>query len=115
MHLNKKAKKAILISAIMAAGLSSQSASAQTLQSIYELPTNWILQNYDREDQVAIWHTSATDCGVSSGMQLYGQPERLSRFWATVMTAKLTNKKVGIYYYVITPGSCKIDSFLIEN
>lgn len=115
MHLNKKLKNLALISAIMTAGLFSQPVSAQTLQHIYVFPGNWRLQNYNREDEIAVWGTGAPDCGGSTGMQLIAGPDRLNRFWAMILTAKSTNKKVGIYYYVVAPGSCMIDSFYIQD
>jgi hypothetical protein len=65
---------------------------------------------------------------VGSGPQLYFTPsscaqgslgfpagtavDDLNRFWALLMTAKVTGQDVGIYYYV-SGTSCLIESFYL--
>jgi hypothetical protein len=77
------------------------------------VPTGWRLQNYVG-GAVSLYYTSSP-CG--SGLLLLGagaSADEKNRLWSLVLTAKATNKSVGIFYET-TSGSCNITSFYTAN
>lgn len=69
--------------------------AAQT--AITNAPSAWKLENYESGD-VVIWFTSS-NCGSGKvTMPAAASQGERSRFWATVSAAKLTGKKIFLYY-----------------
>lgn len=86
----------------------SNANAAMTL--ITNSPTAWRLENYD-SGQIVLWFTTSK-CTVNSQVVVpasLSQADK-SRFWATVMTAKLTGKKIFVYYDD-QATDCRIVSF----
>lgn len=81
---------------------------------IEEVPTNWRLQNYIGNHEIAVWYSSAAGC-TSGKLGFSGATtEELNRFWSTVLTAKITGRPVGITFSG-SGGSCIINDFWIQN
>lgn len=99
--------KRALISLASLASLLPGSAMAAGM-SLAEVPTAWRLENYMGNNVVA-WYTSAT---CSNGSQLHFGSDAMTddknRFWSIVMTAKVSSRKVFVYY---ESTNCNIVSF----
>lgn len=105
-------KKALFLALALAGQLVPGISRASTL-SIMEVPTAWRLENYVGNSVVA-WFTSATCTGGVSQIHFGADAttDDKNRFWSLVMTAKVTNKKVAIYY---DSASCNIVSFSLPE
>jgi hypothetical protein len=82
--------------------------SAASGQSLYleAVPTAWRLQDY-LDGYVTLFYTPSTAC-ANGLLKLSGTEESRNRLWALIMTAKATNKVVGIFY---DSSTCLISSF----
>jgi hypothetical protein len=80
--------------------------------SIEEFPSGWRLQNYN-STYVVIFFTGATDCTMGS-IRMTGTTDDVNRFWSTVLSAKLANRKLGVIYSG-SGSSCTVDSFYIQS
>ena len=72
------------------------------------------LQNYIGNVVVA-YFINVQDCpngGIA--MPSTSTSEDKNRFWSAVMTARATNKAIGIFYS-ISGGSCFVDSFYLQS
>lgn len=74
-----------------------------------ELPVKWRLQNY-LNDGVNVYFTSSS---CSQGVLYFsGSADDKNRFWATVMTSKINNHVVGIFY---NQSTCQITSYYMKE
>ncbi|WP_143093703.1 hypothetical protein [Caulobacter sp. UNC279MFTsu5.1] len=82
---------------------------------LIELPTAWRLENYANEN-IVIWFTGASAVGCTNGRlapdSAMSAQDR-SRLWSLVLSAKLSNRKVGLSYSG-TGNACVITSFFID-
>jgi hypothetical protein len=101
-------KRAWLAGAIAAALLIPLNAKAEGFEAV---PTNWRLQLYVGLSMV-VWYTPAA-CNGRLDTQQLTQPER-DVFWATIMTAKVANRSVGIEYEVVN-SYCEVRSFYLQQ
>jgi hypothetical protein len=79
---------------------------------LYEVPTTWRMQNYI-PNGVFIYYTGAAGC--TNGQLNFPTSVTVDdkdRFWSSVLTARATNKPVGIYF-TGSGTSCMIDSFYV--
>ncbi|WP_138918603.1 hypothetical protein [Nitrospirillum viridazoti] len=77
---------------------------------IEESPTKWRLQDYITS--ITVWYTSAAQC-TNGHLTLPNVSADLnSRFWSTVMTAKVTGKKIGVTY---DASSCTITDYYLKE
>ncbi len=95
--------------AAFAIGLSAFSGAAMA-NGIEAVPTGWRLENYVSSHSVVLWFTGAPDCtnGQMTGAGM--SQDDYNRLWSTILTAKATSQKVGIYYNA-SGGNCTIVSF----
>ncbi len=97
-----------LVSLVTAMAFATGASAGQ----IEEVPSAWRLQNYN-STYVVVFFTGATDCTMGS-IRMTGTNDDINRFWSTVLSAKLANRKLGVVYSG-TASSCTIDSFYIQN
>ena len=92
-----------------AVALTATAAQADLLEAV---PTGWRLQDYGPSG-VSVYFTGSP---CSSGQLKFPSTTGFSpdRFWATITTAKVASRTVGIYYHVDN-GSCVIDSFYLRE
>ncbi len=82
---------------------------------ILGVPTNWRLQDYG-DGVVHLWFTGS-QCTSGGLVLLSSVPEgSKARLFSLVLTAKTTNRPIGIYYhYDSTTTNCVIDSFYTDG
>jgi hypothetical protein len=80
---------------------------------IEAVPTTWRLQNYIGSNMY-VWFTGSPCAGGSLVLGASVSTDDKNRFWALVLTAKASQKTVGIYYET-TSGVCNITSFYMPN
>jgi hypothetical protein len=76
-------------------------------------PTNWRLQTYTSTtyDTVATWFTGSPCVSGNLTLLAPGAVER-TRYWDTVMAAKLSKKRISLYYnYDTGNNTCVITSY----
>ncbi|MDV6331295.1 hypothetical protein [Asticcacaulis sp. 201] len=88
------------------AGFSTIPARADSLESN---PTAWLLQDY-LDGAVYVYHTSSPCIDGKLFIPATGPADAKNRFWSLVLSAKMSNKIVGIYY---NPTTCEINSFYL--
>jgi len=101
--------KKILLVAVMLC--MSHSAFAEII-AMEVVPTAWKLENYVGNN-VVVWY-SGTTC--NNGLLQFTDQATIddkNRFWATIMSAKVSGKKVFVRYD--NTNSCKINSFGMHN
>ncbi len=91
------------------AALTATTAQADLIEAI---PSGWRLQDYGPSG-MSVYFTGSP---CSSGQLAFPSATGFSpdRFWATVMTAKVTSRMIGVYYHVAN-GSCVIDNFYLKE
>jgi hypothetical protein len=100
--------------AVMVAAIVCSVANA-THVMIAEVPANWRLENYPG-NAVAVWYTPSP-C-LSGGLTFPSTTTSAdqNRFWATVLAAKLSGRKMFVYYEnANAPSTCPIVSFGMDN
>lgn len=85
-------------------------ATPAMADNIFDYPINWRLQNYVSDNRVVVFFTGVQNCPSGELSLSNATDAQKDRFWSIVMTAKITNKRVGIFY-----TGCVIDSFYLEN
>jgi hypothetical protein len=99
--------------ALVALSLMSIVGAPAQAGEVYAFPANWRLENYVWNHTVVLYFTGAAGCDngalSASGMS----QDDVDRLWSMIMTAKATNKPVGIFYDGSGP-SCTIASFYME-
>jgi hypothetical protein len=70
---------------------------------------NWRLQNYVSNTVSAYFTGSSCTYGMLTFPSTASADDK-NRFWALVLTAKTTGKKVGVFYET-TSGTCQITSY----
>jgi hypothetical protein len=82
-------------------------ASANSLEAV---PTGWRLENYISNHTVKLWFTPATEC-TSGGIEVGSMSQDdHNRLWSLILTSKIANRPVGIYYNA-SAGNCTMISF----
>ncbi len=78
-------------------------------------PTHWRLQEYV-PGLIATWYTGITNCGTDGSLRLPNNAteETKQRYWYLIMSAKISQKKVGVFYNNIN-GVCTIISFYLAE
>ena len=76
------------------------------------VPTGWRLQNAIGDSQIIVYYTGSS-CG-SGLMTLAGTSDEANRFWATVISAKIAGKAIGVFYNPSAAG-CPISSFYLKE
>lgn len=83
------------------------------MTAVTNSPSAWRIENYP--GTVVVWFTSSA---CTNGQISFGPSSTqadMNRFWATVMIAKATGKKMFIYYEnANAPASCPIISFGLD-
>lgn len=91
---------------------SSSPALADTVIEAY--PTGWRLQNYSattkRATIVAVAYAGSTCIDGTLNFAASATEEDKNRFWSLILTAKVSNRQVGLFYET-TSGACNITSF----
>jgi hypothetical protein len=87
---------------------SSSMAIAQSQVAIETVPTAWRLQNY-ANDNIVLWYTGSSCTNGSLGSDNLSLNDK-SRLYATVMSAKLSNANMYVYY-IVNGSTCEIESF----
>ncbi|WP_145727903.1 hypothetical protein [Nitrospirillum viridazoti] len=78
---------------------------------VEEVPTKWRLQDYI--PHVVVWFTSASQCPNGQlNLPSTASADLIERFWSTVMTAKVTGKKIGVTY---DSSSCTITDYYLKE
>jgi hypothetical protein len=103
-------RKAAMVAVSVSAILLPQTAYAQNVQ-IEEVPTNWRLENYPGND-VVIWYVSGPCHDGPMKLDSNATAEDKNRLYSLVLSAKLSNKNIGLYY---DPAICRIWSFYIQG
>ena len=86
-----------------------------TDMSIDTVPTSWRLQNYSGDKVVAFFTGSACESGRLDFRSDATLGDK-NRFWSVVLTAKVANKPVVVYYDASgAPSQCLISSFLLKE
>ena len=100
---------AILAISTVLGVLGAAPAGADAIEAV---PSNWRLQDYGPAG-LSLWYTGAPcpDGHLMLPSTAGYSPDRL---WATVMTAKATNRPIGVFYHVDN-GACVIDSFYLQG
>jgi hypothetical protein len=70
---------------------------------------NWRLQNYV-SNVVVVYFTGSPCTSGALNFPSNATSDDKNRFWALVLTAKSTGKKVGVWYET-TSGNCQITSY----
>ena len=115
-RLRRPARRAVLPISVgilaIATALSALGAAPAGADAIEAVPSNWRLQDYGPAG-LSLWFTGAPCPGGHLMLPSTAgySPDRL---WATVMTAKVTNRPFGIFYHVDN-GACMIDSFFLQG
>ena len=111
-HLSKSRRRApVALGLLMAvsAALTATTAQADLIEAV---PTGWRLQDYGPSGVNIYFTGSPCQSGLIS---VPSSPDfSKDRFWATIMTAKVTSRMVGVYYHV-DGDSCVIDSFYLKE
>lgn len=81
--------------------------------NIEQVPTSWRLQQYGPNSAAAYYTSSSCTSGQITVPTSYSA-EDISRFWATVLTARALGLVVGIYYDNTTPA-CFITSYYLKE
>lgn len=85
-----------------------------TAAEIVAVPTAWRLQNYVGSN-VALWFTGSPCANGLLVLPANATTAEVNRLWSTVMGAKISGKRVQIFY-TVNADSCVIGSFgLIEE
>jgi 5-keto 4-deoxyuronate isomerase len=97
----------------------STSASATVVEKVFENadPTNWRLQTYTSAtyDTVATFFTPSLCVNGSLSFPSNVVLEK-TRYWDTVMAAKLSKKRMAIYYYYDNvANTCTISSYWLHE
>lgn len=80
---------------------------------IASAPTNWRLQDYGG-GMINLWFTGSP-CTNGQLVLLQSAPEGTKdRLWSLILTAKVSNRPVGIYYH-FDGTNCVIDSFYTDG
>ena len=103
--------RALLLMAF--ATLSPVPALAQAQYNIEAVPTNWRMQDYTA-NTVNLYYTGSSCTSGSLVLSSSAPDGSKDRLWSLVLTAKLTNRPVGIFYHVDASGNCMIDSFYMD-
>lgn len=110
--------KKILLTGIFGLVCSNPAFAAVVEQTILNAdPTNWRLQTYTSatSDTIGTFFTPAPCANGGIGLPASGSVER-TRYWDTVMTAKLSKKRMNIYYnYDNVANSCVINSYYLSE
>ena len=96
----------VMATALVLAAIPSP-AVANSLEAV---PTGWRLENYISNHTVKLWYTPATECtngGIEVGSMTQDDHNRL---WSLILTSKIINRPVGIFYNV-NAGNCTMISF----
>jgi hypothetical protein len=94
-------------------GLPMAAAAAYT--QISDVPTNWRLENYPG-GPVQLWFTPSPCTNGGMTLPVGATPADMNRLWALILAAKLSNRKVFVYYdNASVPASCPIVSFGMDN
>jgi len=96
--------------ALMSLGLFATPACADVNMEV--VPTAWRLNNAIGNSQIQVYYTSSS-CG-SGLMTLAGTSDEANRFWATVISAKIAGKAIGVFYNPSAAG-CPISSFYLKE
>jgi hypothetical protein len=99
---------------IVLLGLSVSAGPALAANVIVEaIPMGWRLENYAGDSVVAYF----TGSSCATGQLTFGSSATLNdknRFWALVMTAKVSGKRIGVVYDNAT-STCDIVSFYFKE
>ena len=94
-------------------GLGTLPTDAWADINIEQVPTAWRLQQYGPNSAVA-YYTASTCAGGQLSVPTNYSADDISRFWATVMTARALGQVIGIYYDNSTPA-CYITSYYLRQ
>lgn len=110
-------KKTLLIG-IFGLLCSSSAWAAVEERTIFNIdPLSWRLQTYTSAtaDSVATFFTGSACANGQLTLQAPGAVER-TRYWDTVMAAKLSRKRISLYYYYDNvANSCTISSYWLNE
>jgi hypothetical protein len=105
-----KYSKALMLGAVMAAGLIASEAQAAEA-SFVEVPTAWRLEDY-MNGIVAAYFTDSQCAQGQIVLPASVNTETKNRFWSLVMTAKIARKSIGIFYDTTT---CNVTHFYLAE
>ena len=111
-RLTKSRRRAPVALGLLMAVSAALTATAAQADLIEAVPTGWRLQDYGPSG-IGVYFTGSP---CVSGVMAFPSGTGFSpdRFWATVMTAKVTGRMIGVYYHVDN-GSCVIDNFYLKE
>lgn len=94
-------------------GATSSNAIAQTAMHIETVPTAWLLQDYVG-GPVVVYFTGSPCQSGSIVMPASATSDEQNRFFSLIMSAKISDHAVGIYY-TYDGASCAVTSFYLKN
>lgn len=108
----------IILSALMGTcALVGQPAAEAAVVSIVAIPNAWRLETYvgGTGTNVVLWFTGSP-C-TNGGIQMSNPSEQdKNRLWATVLAAKLANRRMFVYFdNTNAPSSCPMISFGMDD
>ncbi len=98
-------RMAISALAILAAAQATAAGAATVGLTL--IPNAWILENYPG-NQVKVWTNGTTGACARLNLNSSWTTDDRSRFWSTVMTGKVAQKNIFVYY---DDTSCELFSF----
>lgn len=89
--------------------------AAAAMVQMSDVPTTWRLENYPG-GVVTVWFTPSPCTNGGLNFPPNTTLADVNRFWSLILAAKLSNRKVFVYYdNASAPASCPIVSFGMEN
>jgi hypothetical protein len=98
-------QRAIILVGI-AGALQASAAMAATVSATL-VPNGWILENYSG-NEVTVWTNGTTGACARLNLGASWTSDDRNRFWSTIMTGKVAQKTVFVYYDDTT---CQLVSF----
>ena len=105
----KKLSFAVGIAALFSFLFSTLPAFADS--NIEAYPTAWRLQDYE-DNTISIFFTGSPCTNGRLILPASVSADSKNRFWSTILSAKMANKIVGIFY---NPTTCEITSFYLKE
>ncbi len=94
--------------ALMAIAATTQASEASAASiGLTLVPNAWILENYSG-NEVTVWTNGTTGACARLHLDTAWTSDDRNRFWSTIMTGKIAQKNVFVYYDDV---SCRLISF----
>lgn len=112
MKLRRKFSMRTILRAFVAlASVVSTPVFADTM--IEAVPTAWRLQDY-MNGALTTWYTGSSCASGQLILDVNAPADSKNRYWSLVMSAKMANKPIGVYYTVVN-GGCYITNFYLKE